>query len=216
MQLPAEPSDILKSLPDSEQIRLSQRGREHAYPKGSTLFRAEERADFVWLVKEGRVHLTRFTASGKTLTTCVLTRGDLFCCLPTLDRRPYPSDAIAATDSVAVRIPLDLFAEWMRRYPSFSQKALCYFCDRLRSAEQRGCLLQEPVRRRILGVLGMLLKKFGPTIPFTCREVAEMAGTTIETAIRTLGQLKKEKLIRASRAKITIQNSVKLQELQGI
>ncbi len=216
MPLLAETSDVLKTLPDSEQIRLSQRGHERAYPKGSTLFRAEERADFVWLIKEGRVHLTHFSISGKTLTTCVLTRGDLFCCLSTLDRRPYPSDAVAATDSVAVRIPSDLFAEWMKRYPTFSQKALCYFCDRLRSAEQRGCLLQEPVRERVLGVLGMLFKKFGDTIPFTCREVAEMAGTTIETAIRTLGQLKKEKLIRASRAKITIQNPAKLRELLGV
>ncbi len=208
--------NIAELLPESERKVLTDRAAQKSYTRGSVLFHAEDRADFVWLLKEGRVHLTQYTSQGRALTNCVMAPGDVFCCLSSLDKKTYPSDAVAAVDSVVARIPIGVFSGWMRKYPAFAEKMLCFFCDRLRVSERRNCHSQEPVRDRILNVLATLTRKFGGTIPFTCREIAEMAGTTVETTIRVFTLLKKEKMVTAQRGKITISDPRKLQENQPV
>ncbi len=216
MNIPLDKAFPIASLPEAEQRIFLQRSVEKAYKKASILFRAEERSEHVWMVKHGRVHLTHWASNGRVLTNCVVTPGEFFCCLSALDRKSYPADAVAAVDSTAVKIPTDLFNRWMQQYPDFAAMIMGSFCARLRIAEHRSSQLQESVRDRILSVLWTMWKKFGGTIPFTCREIAEMAGTTVETTIRTFAQLKKEKLIQLARARITVLDSAKLQRLCGL
>ena len=73
--------------------------------------------------------------------------------------------------------------------------------------------MQKPVRERIVAVLLNLAKKFGSTIPLTCREIAEMAGTTVETTIRIFSEFKKDRLIRAARSRITLADPARLQQM---
>ena len=95
-----------KGLPAPERRRLVQTAREKRYEKGETLFREGQSSDAVWIVKTGRVHLMKFFSNGKASTTCVMTPGEPFCCLPALDRKPYPADAIAAIDPPVVEVHL--------------------------------------------------------------------------------------------------------------
>lgn len=189
--------------------------REKRYAKGQTIFRTGEPAEVVCLVKEGRVHLMRFLDSGQASTTCVMTAGETFCCLPALDRKPYPVDAVAAVDSTVVRIPTTAFHELLQKNPAFLQESLCLFCDRLRQVEHKGCMAYESVERRLAHTLLTLSKKFGPIIPLTKHELAEMANTTVETAIRVLSQLKKRGVVQSSRGSTTITKASHLQELAG-
>ena len=202
-----------KRLAPAERTRLLQAAQEKHYPKGHTLFREGQPSDAVWVVKTGRVHLMRFLADGKVSTTCVMTPGELFCCLPALDRKAYPTDAVAAEDSVVVRIPTNVFHEAMNRSPAFSEQTLCLFCDRLRQVEHKSCMVYEPAEARLAQVLLGLSKKFGPTIPLTRQELAEIAGTTHETAIRTLSRFAKQGLIRSVRGKTTLLRPAQLQAL---
>ena len=197
----AEP---FKHLPSAERKHLAQLAVEKRYAKGETVFRAGEPAEAVWIVKTGRIHLMKFLADGKVSTTCVMRSGEPFCCLPALDRKPYPVDAVAAEDSVVVRIPINAFHDAMGRSRTFAQETLCLFCDRLRQVEHKSCMIYESADARLAQVLLTLSKKFGSTIPLTRQELAEIAGTTLETAIRTLGQFKQQGLIRSVRGRTTI------------
>ena len=199
-----------KRLPPAERARVEQAAIERRYAKGETIFREGQPSEAVWVVKSGRVHLMKFLADGKVSTTCVMTAGESFCCLPAMDRRPYPVDAVAAEASVVIRIPQDVFHQAMDRSPHFTQQTLCLFCDRLRQVEHKSCMVYEPAEQRLTEVLLALGKKFGSTIPLTRHELAEIAGTTPETAIRTLSRFGKEGLIRSSRGKTTILNREKL------
>ena len=205
-----------KRLPPVEQHRLANIAREKRYAKGETIFRAGEPAEAVCVVKEGRVHLMKFLQGGQASTTCVMTPGETFCCLPALDRQPYPTDAIAAVDSVVVRIPTSAFHELLQRHPGFLHNALCLFCDRLRQVEHKSCMMYESVDRRLAQVLLTLSKKFGPVIPLTKQELAELASTTVETAIRVLSQLKKQGIIKSSRGSTTITKPDQLKALASL
>ena len=202
-----------KRLTVAERQRLAVASHEKRYAKGETIFRAGEPADVVCIVKEGRVHLMKFLEGGQASTTCVMTTGETFCCLPALDRKPYPVDAIAAVDSVVVRVPTNTFHDVLQHNPNFLQDALCLFCDRLRDVEHKSCGVYDSVERRLAQALLTLSKKFGATIPLTKHELAEMASTTVETAIRVLSQFKKQGIITSSRGSTTIAKPAKLEAL---
>ena len=207
--------ELFKRLAPAQRKRLAAVSREKRYAKGETVFRAGDAADAVCLVKEGRVHLMKFLEGGQVSTTCVMAPGETFCCLPTLDRKPYPVDAIAAVDSIVVRVPIQAFHELLRENPTFLQETLCLFCDRLRQVEHKSCMVYDSVERRLAQALLTLSKKFGPTIPLTKHELAELASTTVETTIRVLSQLKKQGIIKSSRGSTTITKPSQLEQLTG-
>jgi CRP/FNR family transcriptional regulator len=208
-----ESLEPFKRLAPAERARLLQHAHEKRYAKGQTLFREGELSDAVWVVKTGRVHLMKFLGEGKVSTTCVMTPGELFCCLPALDRKQYPVDAMAAVESAVIRIPAEAFHQAMDRSPAFTHETLCLFCDRLRQVEQKSCMVYEAAEQRLARVLLGLAKKFGSTIPLTRQELAEIAGTTHETAIRTLSHFRQQGLIRSRRGTTTLLKPEKLTAL---
>jgi CRP-like cAMP-binding protein len=205
--------ELFKRLTPAQRQRLASVSREKRYAKGDTVFRAGEPAEAVCIVKEGRVHLMKFLESGQASTTCVMTPGETFCCLPALDRKPYPADAVAAMESVVVRIPTSAFHELLQKNPTFLQDSLCLFCERLRQVEHRSCMIYDSVERRLAQALVTLSKKFGSTIPLTKHELAELANTTVETTIRVLSQMRKDGVIRSSRGSTSITKPDHLQRL---
>ena len=85
---------------------------------------------------------------------------------------------------------------------------------RLREAQNRlSDFAGERVEQRIARILLMLHAKIGPVLPFTKQEVADMAGTTVETAIRVISRLKSAGIIRSGRGKMTIIDEKKLRLL---
>jgi len=106
-----------------------------------------------------------------------------------------------------------IFHEAMSRSPGFLQEALCHFCDRLRESEMRACLIQEPVEKRIAQTLLSLQKRFGPTVPITRQEIADLVGTAVETAIRTISQFQKSGWVRTGRGRIEVLDAEALSRL---
>ena len=63
-------------------------------------------------------------------------------------------------------------------------------------------MVHDPVERRVAQALLALRKKFGDSIPPTRQEIAELAGTTVETAIRTISRFQQEGWVRSNRGKV--------------
>jgi len=209
-------AELFKNLPSKERERLASRSLERTYTKGQTVFHEGHPSDSVWLVMEGRVHLLHYLPQGRVQTTCVMTPGEPFCCLPALDRGTYPATAIAATPAKVLQVPSALFHELMAISPKMLQETLCLFCSRLRQVEAKGCLAHDPVDRRVAQALLTLQKKFGDTIPLTRQEIAELVGTTVETAIRTISRFQQEGWVRSTRGKIELLEARRLSELSQL
>jgi len=103
----------------------------------------------------------------------------------------------------------------MGKSPSFMRETFCIFGERLRQVEAKTCLIHDPVEKRVAATLLSLQRKFGKIIPLTRQEVAELAGTTVETTIRTISRFKKEGWIRSTRGKIELLNPQRLGDLSG-
>ena len=200
---------IFQSLSESERRHLEEAAEEKTFLSGKVIFREGERARTVWVVKRGWVRLVKQNGLPHPRTVFVLTSAEIFCGISAFDHTPYSATGIAATDSVLLQIPIEVFDEFLDHSTLFARQILRVCCDRIRHMAESFCFSQATVETRILHVLKHLQRDFGSTLPFTHREIAEMAGTTVETSIRTLSRLKKKGCVRSSRGKIVLLQSKK-------
>ncbi|GAI49267.1 unnamed protein product, partial [marine sediment metagenome] len=120
----------------------------------------------------------------------------------------------AVADTRVLVIKKDDFLSFLATRPQVALEIINVLGGRLRDAQSRlKDLAGERVEQRIAMTLLMLSAKLGHTLPFTRQEIANMAGTTTETAIRVTSQLKERGIIRSVRGKIIILDETKLRLL---
>ena len=197
-----------QALSEEELNRLAEGMGEKVFSPGEVVFREGEAARHVWVVKSGRIRLVKQNGLPHPRTIFILTPEEVFCGISAFDHTAYSATGIAATESILLQIPMEVFDELLDRSTLFARELLAVCCQRIRHMAEAYCVSQAPVETRILHVLSHLQKDFGSTLPFTRREIAEMAGTTVETSIRTLSRLKKKGYVRSSRGKIVLLNPV--------
>jgi CRP/FNR family transcriptional regulator, nitrogen oxide reductase regulator len=199
-------TDLFKDLPASALQSLEARMVEKKYAKNASIFLEGDAAESVWFVKEGHVKSVINTPNGRCQTLCMMGPKKMFgaCCC--LGGEKYPCHAVAETDATVVFLPMSDFTALLGRYPGISSALAAHLSRRLRESKDMQAFDQEPVEKRILHILLGLVEDFGNTIPLTRREIAEMAGTTVETSIRTFSRLEEEGLVSTGRGRIAVKD----------
>jgi len=204
-----------KGLPKPELDRLADLAKEKTFSRGETIFTEGESAGLVWILKEGRVQIVKYSSEGKPLTIEIIQPGELFGTLCRLGGagRPYPCTAIAQTNCTAVWLTDQTFFQLMGTQPSVLA-GVCSLCSqRLTEMQGMSCSSQEPVEQRIARMLLKLKDKHGTELPFTKKEIAEMVGTTVETTFRVLSNMREKGFVGSSRGVIQLKN---IKKLEGI
>ncbi len=118
--------------------------------------------------------------------------------------------ATAAEESLVYRLPGPVYRGLIETYPEFTRATLQHFCGRLREAGCEGCSRADDVGSRLAGKILTLGDKFGDAIPVTRKELAELSGTTVETAIRVTREFEKLGWLRLARGQVTIKDRAAL------
>jgi CRP-like cAMP-binding protein len=106
------------------------------------------------------------------------------------------------------------FVSFITARPQVALRIINVLGQRLRVAQGRlRDLAGERVEQRLARMLLMLSAKLGSDLPFTRQEIADMAGTTTETAIRLMSRLKDGGIIRSVRGKTVIIDKARLELL---
>lgn len=207
--------DPFRVLPPKELDRLVSLAAAKTYEKGETIYNEGDPADSVWVLKEGRIQIFKYTTGGKPLAIESLGAKELFGTLCRLGNqsRTYPCTAIAATSCAVLRILDRTFLDFYNRFPAVVL-GVCSLCSqRLNAMQGLSCSAQEPVEKRVAGILLQLQKEHGTTLPFTKREIAELAATTVETTIRTISAFSKKGWVASSRGKIILKLPAEIKKL---
>lgn len=178
----------------------------HSFPAEHYIFHQGEEADAVWIVAEGRVRMLRQASPGKEVILELLGPGEVFGGATILLTR-NPATAQAATPVTVLRIPRPAYLELLERYPRVAVRLLQMLGRRLEHAMSIRSLILERVETRIAYVLLTLAERAGRpepqgvwlTIPLSREDIARMAGTTLETAIRILSRWTRAGWIRTER-----------------
>lgn len=198
--------------------------QEVGYDVDEVICFAEDPAERLFVVADGRVKLVRHTLAGKDVLLDILTTGEFFGSLASLGDDLYPDTAQAQTPVCILSIGKEAFRGILDRYPTVTIKVVDIMAARLRAAHERVRQLSvSPVEGRIAHVLLVLSEKFGKQsqvglliqVPLAREDLAAMAGTTSETASRIMSQFQKDGLVEAGREWVAVLDRDRLERIAG-
>jgi len=207
-------SPVFSSLNDEELGELANLATERIFMSNEFIFWDGDSPDWFYVVAEGKVKVLKHSSSGRDFIIAFFGSGEMFGEIAVFENKPYPASAQAAAETKVVAIKREDFLSFLANRPQVALRIINVLGGRLRDAQGRlRDLAGERVEQRLASVLLMLSSKLGFTLPFTRQEIADMAGTTTETAIRVMSQLKDRGIIRSTRGKVIILDEGKLRLL---
>ncbi len=205
---------IFSSLSDDELAELANLAIERSFVPSEFIFWDGDTPEWFYIITEGKVKVLKHSSSGKEFIIAFFGPGEMFGEVAVFENKPYPASAQAVDEAKVVGIKREEFLSFLAHRPQVVLRILNVLGGRLREAQNRlRDFAGERVEQRLAGVLFMLSSKLGLTLPFTRQNIADMVGTTTETAIRVMRRLKDRGIIGSARGKITILDREKLRLL---
>lgn len=204
---------FLATLSQTELEEVNEHFRERGYDEGEPIYFSGDLASHLYVVASGQVRLMQHSRAGKDVLLDLLTPGEFFGTLTPGPEEVYGETAQAQVATCVLTISADDFRELMTIYPQITLAVLDMTADRLHSArEMVRQLSAHPVDQRIATVLLNLVEKLGEPhaegtliqTPLSREDLAQMTGTTPETASRVMSQLQKEGIINSGRQWVAI------------
>jgi CRP/FNR family transcriptional regulator len=207
-------SFIFSRLNDEELAELAALASERSLSPGEFVFWEGDAPDWFYIVAVGQVKALKHSSSGKEFIIAFFGPGEMFGEVAVFENKTYPASAQAASETRVLGIKREDFLSFLKNRPQVALRVISVLGGRLRDAQARlRDLAAERVEQRISRTLLMLSSKLGATLPFTRQEIADMSGTTTETAIRVMSRLKDGGIVRSVRGKIVILDELKLKLL---
>jgi CRP-like cAMP-binding protein len=98
-------ANLFYSLGEEDLREIRQYAREKSFAKGETIWFEGDAPGTVWLVKQGRVHVTKATGDDSCAIMDFYTAGQAICTAALIMEKPFACNAVAAADSTLLAIP---------------------------------------------------------------------------------------------------------------
>jgi len=198
-------SALFKGLSPRAQADLAEIAGSKHYLKNDIVFQSQEPCDAFIIVEEGLVRVSRYSATGKRLTYMLAGRGEPLNLVGPFTGAPRDYVAEASTETTIVYIDRKSFTEFAFDHPQLVITIIDILGQAVDSSNSRILdMLDKKVIQRLKRVLHTLSEKFGPVLNFTAMEIADLASTTTESALRVLSDLRQDGIIEKSRGQINI------------
>jgi len=197
--------DILRQVPlfaslTNEQIAaVADQFQVDSFAPDTIIFLDGDPADRLWVLQAGQVKIVKHTSDGQENLLEVITPGEIFGGAGLL-LAVHPATAVAMSPTTALSIERGPYLQLIRQYPEIALRIIALLGDRLQAAMKMRALSTERVDVRLANILLKLCDKVGEPVaagirihlPLSRQDLADMTGTTIETAIRIMSKFRKE------------------------
>jgi CRP/FNR family transcriptional regulator len=210
-----EDAELFRALPRERFQSVVALLRRKRFDRHSVLFFEGQPAESLWVLQRGEIRLYKSSPDGHVITLESLVPGQVFGALSAGDSAVYPASAEALTAGVAWCLPRESFVGLLEEDPGVAVEILHIVSERLRGAHERlRSFAHDRAPRRLAQAL--LKSTRGGEARVTRRDLADSAGTTVETAIRTLRRFEKDGLIRGAVGLIHVLDETGLQAIAGV
>ena len=197
-------NEVLSKLQAVPKRKLMAGARSQKLERGAAICHQEAPAVRFWLLVCGEVKLMRYTSRGAALLIDIILPSQLFGTV-FYHRNPiYPCTAVAMQRTELLSFRTKDFIDDLDGNPPLQKILLAETSYKLCQAQQMRGLWLEEARVRIAHLLLYLYEKFGRVIPETRATLAELAGTSVETAIRISNVLARHGILATRRGQIEI------------
>jgi CRP-like cAMP-binding protein len=187
---------------------------------GEAVFREGDDSDTCYLVRAGHARAIREHADGRQITLATFGPGDIFGELAMFDDERR-SATVEATDALEVLAILGSdMRRLMARHPEISVKLVISLGRRLRAANERLARQSfQTVQSRVAAVLAQLVEQARAEgaedrdvlVTITQADLAQLAGSSRESASRFLATLERAGVISQGRGRLTVHDPAALQ-----
>jgi CRP-like cAMP-binding protein len=195
---------LFSTLSTEELADLMRVFQERVYKKNQIIFLEEDTGEYMYIVRAGKVKASKATPEGKENILAVHNSGEFFGEMSLLDGKTSPATVTAMEPCRLLIISKLDFQTVLMRNERIASRLLSILCMRLREAwSQIQTLSFANAETRILSTLNRLAQSSGVrdrrgviiNVKITHMELAEMAGTSRETATRIIIKLQEEGLL---------------------
>jgi CRP-like cAMP-binding protein len=215
-------SPFFRRLTEEDLDRLAAIAVARTYGKGDVVFSQGEEPRYLHTIVSGRVKVVKLVPSGKELILEILGAGDPLGAVVAYEDRPYPATAVALERTVCLLLPrAELFA-LLERQPSVVRGFLSGMARRIVELTQR---IPEVAGGRVETRFALLFLKLAEKtgrqdglevlvpLHLTRQDLADLTGTTIETAIRVMSRWRKSGLVLTEREGFRVRDRETLERL---
>jgi CRP/FNR family transcriptional regulator len=190
-------------LQEEELQRLASRSEMVICKKNTTFYFAHEQSDSIYLVKQGRVKLTRTSAEGREVILDILAPGEIFGELAVTGEEIRTHSAVAVDDVMVCIITRQEFEDLLKRHPEMALRVLKLVGLRRRELEMRlEDLIYQPVANRLVLTLLWQARRHGTrqadgiiSLPLSQKDLAHLVGASREAVADQIAEFKKAGLL---------------------
>jgi CRP-like cAMP-binding protein len=209
------------TLEPSDLERIAEVAVPRSFEPGQVVFREGDSSDTCYVVREGHARAVRTHSDGRTLTLATFGPGDIFGELAMFEdeRRSATVEAIEPLGVVGVLGPdMRLL---MKQHPQISARLVIALGRRLREMNERLSRQSfQTVQSRVAVVLSELVAQeiaagkdpADVLVTATQADLAQLAGSSRESASRFLAVLERAGVISQGRGRLTVHNPAALEQ----
>ena len=212
-------TEIFADLEARELTAVAQVAVPRRWDRGQVIFREGDTGDTCYLLRSGAVVLTREHQDGRMVALAELRAGSLFGELAMFRGETRSATAEAVEPATAVALLAGDMQRLIRRHPDLALKLLAGLAERVSRTNER--LLQQSFQTVAGRVAGALLAQTisrqaegapeaDVLIRATQAEIANLAGTSRESASRFLATLERAEVVTLGRGKVTVHDPGRL------
>ncbi len=200
----SEAVDTLRAIPlfsnvtDDDLEQVASHLIERRFPRNTTIVEEGLAGDYMYVIREGRVKVTKLSEDGREKILEFLDAGSFFGEMALLDRAPRIASVKTLKPVKLLALSRTDFLNLLRKSPDLALAVIQELCKRLRTVDDQASALSfQRVKDRTKGLLQRLARdpheEGGRVTPgLTHQQMADMIGTSRETVTRVVKDLKQE------------------------
>jgi CRP-like cAMP-binding protein len=211
---------VFETLAREELEQVAQVAVPRGFVRGEVVFREGDESDTCYVVRTGHARAVRAHQDGRTITLASFGPGDIFGELAMFDdeRRSATVEATDHVEAVAV-LGADM-RRLLHEHPELAVKLVISLGRRLRAANERLASQSfQTVQSRVAGVLSQLVVQAQAEgagerevlLTITQADIAQLAGSSRESASRFLAVLERAGAVTQGRGKLTVHDPTVLE-----
>jgi CRP/FNR family transcriptional regulator len=183
-------------------------GTIEKFDKADMIFSEGEEARYIYLIVSGQVKLFNMNDQGREFTQGIFKSGETFGEPPMLIEEKYPASAMACKESQILRLPKEALMRLLDEDREFEREFLLLLARRLyNKAITAKAIVNHTPQERIVAFLEHCKRRANPEtgrvhINHTRQEIANLTGLRVETVIRTLSAMQKNKVVEIINRKL--------------